>query len=420
MQWSPMQERALSDVSEWLRKGTEPVFRLFGYAGTGKTTLAVHLASGVSGRVLYCAFTGKAAHVMQQRGCTGASTIHKLIYKPSEKSKERLQNLMQEQAQLRAEIIAEHGGQESSPECQVALSDNPLLRKLRDAIMDEKQGLKKPAFMLNFESELRHASLLVVDECSMVDEQMAEDMLSFQVPILVLGDPAQLPPVRGTGYFTERDPDVLLTEIHRQAQDNPIIQLATTVREGGTLEEGQYGESCVIGMEDGEPGMYSSHDQVLCGRERKPERADPVWRQNLNRRIRDLQGRKSHLPEPGDKLICLRNNHDLGILNGSMWKTKDSQDLGDYVGLTLEGEDGREISLQAHSKIFRGEEVEFFEMKDAEHFDFGYAMTVHKAQGSQFGSVLLFDQSRIFRRDARRWLYTGITRAAERVTVIRA
>jgi ATP-dependent exoDNAse (exonuclease V) alpha subunit len=84
--------------------------------------------------------------------------------------------------------------------------------------------------------ELADVALFVIDECSMVDEEIGKDLLSFGVPVLVLGDPAQLPPVKGGGFFTEADPDVMLTEIHRQAAENPIVRMATTIREGGRLE----------------------------------------------------------------------------------------------------------------------------------------------------------------------------------------
>src|SRR6266404_9279040 len=92
--FSPEQDAALKAVAEWLKakpgQGNVPlVFRLFGYAGTGKTTLARHLAEGVDGKVLYAAFTGKAACVMRSKGCRGASTIHRLIYKPPESKEEQ-------------------------------------------------------------------------------------------------------------------------------------------------------------------------------------------------------------------------------------------------------------------------------------------------------------------------------------------
>src|SRR5882757_10072335 len=166
--FSPQQDAALRAVAEWLkakpgRGNTPAVFRLFGYAGTGKTTLARHLAEGVEGNVVFAAFTGKAALVMRARGCVDARTIHSLIYRPKEIESE------------------------------------------------------EPSFVLNDDSEAAQAKLIIVDECSMVDEELGRDLLSFGRPVLVLGDPAQLPPVKGGGFFTEAEPDFMLMEVHRQA-----------------------------------------------------------------------------------------------------------------------------------------------------------------------------------------------------------
>ena len=89
----------------------------------------------------------------------------------------------------------------------------------------------------------------------MVDEELGRDLLSFGKKVLVLGDPAQLPPVKGGGFFTEAEPDVMLTEVHRQAADNPIIRLSMTIREGGQVPRGVYGESRVIGRDGLDPAL---------------------------------------------------------------------------------------------------------------------------------------------------------------------
>src|SRR3984893_10695289 len=184
--FTPQQDAALSAVADWLKAkpgqtGTPPLFRLFGYAGTGKTTLARHLAEDVDGKVLYAAFTGKAALVMRRKGCEGASTIHSMIYKPIERETET------------------------------------------------------PTFELWDDAPIASARLIVIDECSMVDAELGRDLMSFGVPVLVLGDPAQLPPIQGGGFFTEAEPNVMLTEVHRQARDNPIIRLSMHVRAGEQL-----------------------------------------------------------------------------------------------------------------------------------------------------------------------------------------
>ena len=196
-QFTPHQDAALKAVGDWLdarpgKNGTPPVFRLFGYAGTGKTTLARHIADGVDGEVKYAAFTGKAALVMRNKGCDGASTIHSLIYRARE------------------------------------------------------SGEEQPNFELWDDAPASKARLIVIDECSMVDADLGRDLMSFDCPLLVLGDPAQLPPIQGGGFFTNDAPDAMLTEVHRQAQDDPIVRMSMAVREGRPLEAGQFGESEVV------------------------------------------------------------------------------------------------------------------------------------------------------------------------------
>src|SRR5690606_10771529 len=108
-------------------------------------------------------------------------------------------------------------------------------------VEDETTGrtTMSPTFSLNRQSPVAKAKLVVIDECSMVDEELGRDLMTFGTPILVLGDPGQLPPISGGGFFTDHEPDYLLTEIHRQARDNPIIRLALDVREG---REPPYGD----------------------------------------------------------------------------------------------------------------------------------------------------------------------------------
>ena len=126
---------------------------------------------------------------MRGKGCRGASTIHSLIYRARE------------------------------------------------------SGEEIPSFDLWDEAPASKAELIIIDECSMVDAELGRDLLSFGVPVLVLGDPAQLPPIQGGGFFTEAEPDAMLTEVHRQAQDDPIVRLSMDIRAGEYLEPGRYGET---------------------------------------------------------------------------------------------------------------------------------------------------------------------------------
>lgn len=394
MEFAPQQDRALTAVSDWLRRKDRPIFRLFGYAGTGKTTLAKHFAADIDGPVFFLAPTGKAAYVLRQKGCPNSGTIHQAIYTPKDKSQARLK-------ELQAALVAERTKQEPSKR---------RIDELKNLIDVEQANLKRPSFSLNTASALRGAKLIVVDESSMVDEYVGQDLESFGVPILALGDPAQLPPVKGAGYFTNVGPDFLLTDIHRQARDNPIIEMSRIVREGGALSLGRYGSSEVVSMSSFQREWVFQADQILVGRNET--------RKNYNRRIRELQQRAGALPEVGDKLVCLRNNHEAGLLNGSLWDVKgvhDTQD--DQVYLQLGGDDQQDVVTSAHACYFHGKEPEWWERKEADEFDYGYALTVHKSQGSQFDNVLLIDEWQ--RADRRQWLYTAITRAAQSVRVVR-
>jgi exodeoxyribonuclease-5 len=364
MNWSPQQDAALASVGRWLKAGEPQVFRLFGYAGTGKTTLARHVAEHVDGGVSFAALTGKAAHVMRGKGCRDATTIHSLIYR---------------------------------------------------ARGEDENG---PTFTLNDDSAAGKAALIVIDECSMVDAEIGRDLLSFGKPVLVLGDPAQLPPIAGGGFFTSAEPDVMLTEVHRQAFDDPIIRMSMTVREGGTLDVGAYGRSRVIERGDLEQEDVLAADQVLVGRN--------TTRRSYNGRIRQLLDRSGPVPVAGDTLVCLRNERKRGLLNGSLWNVdnvrKVRKGLLRYTISPEEGETGKARTVVSINPAFfdgTADALSLAERRRSDEFDFGYVLTVHKAQGSQWDDVMLFDESFAFRENRARWLYTGITRAANRLTVVR-
>lgn len=400
--WSPQQEKALKEVEEWLRRPPtlgEQVRKLFGYAGTGKSTLAQEINAMVGGAALACAYTGKAASVMAKKGLPGASTVHSLIYTPVGDGKQRIRELEAELSML-----------EKVQERSVGLAKR--LTAVRRSL-DEARSNSGPQFLLKEESEVSGAPLVILDECSMVGERMAEDLLSFGVRLLVLGDPAQLPPVKGTGYFTAGQPHNMLTEVHRQARDNPIINLATMVREGKRPELGEYGSTKVVTRVEAEDAI--AHDQVMCGTNKK--------RQAINKRHRVLDGRHGAFPNAGERLICLKNNRELGLLNGTIWNaTEDTAepDVDDeQVFLQIEPEEGGVgMGVPAEISLFRDDMEKADWRSRGQHFTYGYAVTVHKAQGSQWDNVLLFDDWPNHETH-RNWLYTGVTRAAERLTLVR-
>ena len=389
MEWSPQQVKALKKVKDW-DPADNQVFKLFGYAGTGKTTLAKHIAETFGGNVGFAAYTGKAASNLTKSGCP-ARTIHSWIYAPAQASQKHLRELKKQLVEV----------------LKTEAEDHFLVVNLREAIQDEHENLKRPFFTLRLDSEIRNLSLLVIDECSMLDPYIAADLLHFGVPLLLMGDPAQLPPVKGIGYFM-KDPDVMLTEIHRQAKDNPIIQLAWDVREGRTLKP-QMGKYVNILPRKGYPvDEIVQFDQVLCGMNKT--------RHMLNRKIRRAKGIEDTLPTKGEKVICLKNNMDRNLMNGELFTVDEALQVSrEEINLTLNGE-----IVPAHTRIFWGEaeNIPYYELKDSEQFDFGYVITTHKAQGSQWPKVCVVDESFISRGDQLKWLYTAVTRAEEQVTVL--
>jgi len=406
MDWAPQQVEAIEAVRRWRERRDRQVFRLFGYAGTGKTTIAIELAEPGT---LFAAFTGKAAYVMRSKGCHDAKTIHQSIYKPVEKSTEKLQKL---EAQL-ARFL----------ELPDAPENRQAVARVRADIKREEDAHRSPSFVLNEDGPASEASLIIIDEVSMVDRRMGEDLLSFEKPILVLGDRAQLPPVGGGGFFTKGRPDVELTEIHRQAAESPVLQIATAIRQGRRLEAGSYGDSRICRVRDIPIEEIDAADQVIVGTNKS--------RKRFNAKARVRRGIDCPIPVEGDRLICLKNNHEVGLLNGAQFVVRSCESLGrDLLDLKLVDVDtGLEQATIAHAHYFqepsdpksreldRSKELKPWEYGEADHFDFAYAVTCHKAQGSQWDRVLVRDESGVFRQDARAWKYTAVTRAAEQVTI---
>lgn len=371
MAWSNQQEIAIKAVGDWIRNpNSQQVFKVFGYAGTGKTTIAKEMAKSVKGIVLYATFTGKAALVLSGKGCSPCSTIHSLIYK-----------------------------------CKT----------------DERTGIRR--FELNKDSHLSEASLLIVDEVSMVGTALATDLLKFGVKILVLGDPAQLPAVKDESFFIHGQPDVMLTEVHRQAKDNPIIRMSMDVRNGDRLQAGSYGESIVLSRKDVDKDalgeMILSADQVICGLNNS--------RTNYNARIRALKGligdKKPYHPTLGDKIICWKNDNQSGVFNGSVWtvdhvKAKNGLLTIEMLSNDCENKEG--YTAKVFEQFFNDtdKDLDWKIKRGTNEFKFGHAITAHKSQGSQWDDIVIFDESWAFREDRDKWLYTAITRAARKVTVV--
>lgn len=375
---SPEQKNAHDAILAFVKNKT-PQLRIGGYAGTGKTTLIAHTMTALreakkKKTIALACFTGKAAFVLREKlSAAGAlaeeycGTIHGLMYRPVET-------------------------EEGIEWCR------------RDTI---------------------DADLLIIDEASMVNEQIYNDLKAYGVPMLFIGDHGQLPPIGGQLALMQ-NPDVTLTKIQRQAAENPIIRLSVAVRVEGRIPE-------AISGEENDWGGWSRvtmrlHDLVknvrdpgtvmfLCGYNKT--------RVFLNSAIRDRLGFHGEKPMQGEKLICLKNSRELGIFNGMgglLKKIKDGpkdywnarimmEDGTDFKGLVVKAQFGAPATLR---------ELDGFEPERLrELFDFGYCLSVWKAQGSESDRVVFIPErfSQMDDDTYRRFLYTGITRARKRLTI---
>ena len=425
---SDAQAKAIADIADWFNHRTRDrqVFRVYGYAGSGKTTITRHAIADLgleegSGGVLYGAFTGKAALVMTRKG-TPASTIHSLIYRVSEATEAEIEKVKKDIAGIKARIA----GLDSTKR----LLEESRLRSLELRLDDAH----KPRFVLNDQSAVRDAKLIVLDEVSMVGDEMARYLLAFGKPILVLGDPGQLPPIKGQGACTEAEPDVMLTEIHRQAGDSAVIRLATMAREGRPIPYGRH-DAFVWKMRrsDVGPVQMLRGGQVICGRN--------ATRLQLNNAMKRAAGFESIYPTgevrsgTPEKIICLRNRNDLGIVNGMFLTLGEVRDENETsFSATIRTEDGDIVGGSADKPerhfIYKGHFDDHIEVDPdrgrRDHWTrrglieavWGWAITAHKSQG-RWGNVLVYDDG-LGRtaEDRARWLYTAITRAERGLVIL--
>ena len=343
---SPQQAAAIRAIVEWYSNlnRTTQVFRLFGYAGSGKSTITRYVIEelglepmnrqGGGGGVLFAAFTGKAALVMTRKG-TPASTIHSLIYRVSEATPEEIARVEKELFDLQRTL-------HRMPPAERAFAETQI-RRLQLRLAD----IHKPQFLLNEKSLVRDADLIVLDEVSMVGLEMAADLLAFGKPILVLGDPGQLPPIKGAGAFTNVQPDVMLTEIHRQAGESAILRLATMARQGEPIPYGAHDDHVwKMRRSDVAPDQLVRGGQVICGRN--------ATRIHLNGAMKQAAGfTNTHPQGSGEKIICLKNRHDLGLVNGMFVSLADVRNEGPLdFSATVTTEDG--VAIGGRQRFYKG------------------------------------------------------------------
>jgi len=398
MELGNQQKQVFDDLKKWIndnyRLKSLSYKVLFGYAGTGKTTISTLLRQEFSNlKFSFLAFTGKASSVLRKTLSDFKSidendfigTIHSFIYKP-------------------------------------IIKFNPITKK------DELVGwkIKNP--------EENTFDIVIVDEFSMLDNKLLNDLKYFCKEKLILfsGDPFQLGPISENSNSLKNF-DYLLTDIHRQAMDNPIIRISSFIRSNDytNLKYGKFSEDVYkikFNFDDFDylvdrVDLFKSEVICLC--------YTNISRKKLNNKIREKKSFNIETPYPGEKLICLKNNKNLGIYNGeigtcvySLFKDKDILDI------FIDFED-KSFSLDVSSIIFSDKEhkinlIELYRKnsnnkKNVCYFDFGYTITVHKSQGSSWEKVIVLDQKENYFKNKelyKRWLYTAITRSKQKLLIL--
>lgn len=400
MEFTSCQKNALSHLIKWWENASKQYFVLAGFAGTGKSTIIESLVNELRSRVKggakkntfnqasmemyrdfvddsmfivrYCTFTGKAAQVLRSKGLP-AVTIHSLIYSP---------------------------------------------------FVDPKTD--EVSFNLKSRTEIGDVDLIVVDEASMVNETMREELLSFGIPVIFVGDPGQLGPIATEGASTNimDEADVFMTTITRQAEDSPIITLATMARTGKNIPLKIFSSDVAVfpSFKMSPAGLLKA-DQIICGRNET--------RKMINEKCRESLGFTSRFPQPGDKLICTKNNFDIGHINGLIGVCNEITVPDDFL---FSGEmklsfSAPDDNIHTNTTAFAGnfyeaageERFKFSKkgLRDMEFFEFGYAITCHKSQGSSYAYPVVFEEPLGSFEDRKRWMYTAITRASQKLIILR-
>ena len=352
MKLNEQQAQAIEALRKWWYNGNKQVFQISGAAGTGKTTLIRYLINEIKlehDEVLFTAFVGKATLAMTRNGLN-AKTLHSAI-------------------------------------CYC--KDEPVLDENGNVVTEYNRRVTKRVFTRRRKIDPR-IRLIVVDEGSMVPAKMADWLLKFKVPIIVLGDLNQLPPVIGDSFFL-KEPDVVLTQIMRQSSESPIPYFAQNVLQNGTkcLSPGlQIGDKInVLSKADITPELLKDYDVIICGTNKT--------RNNLNTYIRErIYGRTQDYPVIGDKLICRENDwtfsvDDVYLINGLIGYVTDIdlESISDYtmkIDFKPEFMDN-EFKNVTLDRIYMGlsPNDKGFYRANEHKWEYGYAITCHLSQGSQ-------------------------------------
>ena len=383
---NPQQQNAVKESYKWFKKQNNQVFEISGPAGSGKTSIVNELVKKLNLKheeVLFMAYVGKAAMALTLKG-NYAKTIHSTIYDLVEVPKYD--------------------------------EDNNVIMK-NGRVVKELKFVKKK--MLD-----ESIKLLVIDEGSMVNETIALDILSFGLPILVLGDLDQLPPVFGNSFFL-RKPDIILTQIMRQAEGHPIIYLSQLAKKGLPINYGNYGNMCfVINSNEVSDAILKNADAIICGKNKTRQKINDYYREKIDKVTKKI-------PVIGDKLVC-RQNNKIETIDDMIYLTNGT--IGTVEGVYLDTFNKRSICIDfkpefLQDKYFRKIPIDLSALftpltepskrSYINKFQFGRAITCHLSQGSQYDNVLIYRERLGIEHYQRKWDYTAITRAVNKLIIVK-
>lgn len=339
-----------------------------GFAGTGKTTLIRYLIEelGLMKNTVFISYTGRASLVLRDRGLP-ATTIHRLIYEP-------------------------------------------VVNKYSKEITFKKRERLDPRI-----------KLIVIDEISMVPERLLKDLASYYIPVIGLGDPFQLPPVEGEDNGLLNNPHVFLDEIHRQSLDNEIVYWSMKIRNGEPLVPYMGKDVAIIKKEILQVESMEAADQIICGKNTTRHKINNYFREQILRR-------QSQYPQKGDKLVCTKNDWSIGsrfgdipLINGMIGYANNNTLVGfnNLLQLYFSPEYDRSdtfSNLMVSANPFNGKNFNHTR-QGVNHFEYGWAITVYKAQGSEFNNLMYFDEV-LNRKTHARQRYTAITRAKQKLIIV--
>lgn len=377
-------------------KAHEAYTTISGYAGTGKSTLIKFIIAALGlepHQVCYVAYTGKAAQVLKQKGCPNPITAHKLLYRA--------------------------------------------------------KPMPNGTYKFEAKSKLEgHYEIIVVDEVSMLPKEMWLKLLSHRVHVIACGDPFQLPPIdKDSDNHVLDNPHVFLDEIMRQAYDSEIIRFSMWIREGKPINQFPASGSQVMMVQPQEivTGMYDWADQILCATNAK--------RNEINNFMRQIKGFGPE-PQTGDKIISLRNQWEFfsnniqepaPLTNGTIGTIEITNKSNIFVPYWIsekpipvlyttmldENNDRFDYIPVDYTSIITGEKFlngkqEYLMKKNKKcadppfEFAYAYGITCHKAQGSEWEKVLVYEERFPFDKEEHaRWAYTAATRASEKLVWVK-